>query len=78
MKIQIGDSLFNSCNERIVKTNSHLVTGEKKKNVQNIIDVKEFYNFEEAFNYRIVGFTFYMQCEIENLWQHIKLEKSFN
>ena len=42
MKIQIGDSLFNSCNERIVKTNSHLVTGEKKKNVQNIIDVKNF------------------------------------
>ena len=42
MKIQIGDSLFNSCNERIVKTNSHLVTGEKKKNVQNITDVKNF------------------------------------
>ena len=26
-KIEIDDSLFNSCNERIVKTNSYLVTG---------------------------------------------------
>ena len=26
----------------IVKTNSYLVIGEKKKNIQNIIDVKNF------------------------------------
>ena len=41
-KIEIDDSLFNSCNERIVKTNSYLVTGQKKKNIQNIIDIKNF------------------------------------
>ena len=41
-KIEIDDSLLSSCNERIVKTNSYLVTGEKKKNIQNIIDVKNF------------------------------------
>ena len=39
-KIEIDDSLLSSCNERIVKTNSYLVTGEKKKNIQNIIDIK--------------------------------------
>ena len=32
---------LNSCNKRIVKTNNYLVTGEKKKNIQNI-DVKNF------------------------------------
>ena len=41
-KIEIDDSLLNSCNERIVKTNSFLITGEKKKNIQNIIDIKNF------------------------------------
>ena len=41
-KIEIDDSLLNSCNRRIVKTNSYLVTGEKKKNIQNIIEIKNF------------------------------------
>ena len=41
-KIEIDDSLWNSCNERIAKTNSYLVTGEKKKNIENIIDIKNF------------------------------------
>ena len=30
-KIEIDDSLLNNCNERIIKTNSYLVIGEKKK-----------------------------------------------
>ena len=32
MKIEIDDSLLNNCNVRIIKTNSYLVIGEKKKN----------------------------------------------
>ena len=39
-KIEIDDSLLNNCNERIAKTKSYLVTGEKKKNIKNIIDIK--------------------------------------
>ena len=38
----MNDSLLNSCNERIVKTNSYLVTSEKKKNIRNIIDINNF------------------------------------
>ena len=41
-KIEIDDSLLNNCNERIAKTKSYLVTGEKKKNIKNIIDIKNF------------------------------------
>ena len=41
-KIEIDDSLLNSCNGRIVKTNSYLVTSEKKKNFQNITEIKNF------------------------------------
>ena len=40
-KIEIDDSLLNSCNERIAKTKSYLVIGEKKKNIKNI-DIKNF------------------------------------
>ena len=41
-KIDIDDSLSNRCNGRIIKTNSYLVTGEEKKNIRNIIDIKNF------------------------------------
>ena len=41
-KIEIDDSLLNNCNERIAKTKSYLVKGEKKKNIKNIIDIKNF------------------------------------
>ena len=41
-KIEIDDSLLNSCNERIIKTSSYLISGEKKINIQNIIDIKNF------------------------------------
>ena len=30
-KIEIDDSLLNKCNERIIKTNSYLVIGDKMK-----------------------------------------------
>ena len=41
-KIEIDDSLLNSCNERIIKTSRYLISGEKKINIQNIIDIKNF------------------------------------
>ena len=41
-KIDIDDSLSNRCNGRIIKTNSYLVTSEEKKNIRNIIDIKNF------------------------------------
>ena len=47
MKIEIDDSLLNSCKERIVKTCICLVTNEKKKNIQNIIDIKNFSTLEK-------------------------------
>ena len=42
MKIKIDGSLLNRRDEKIVKTNSYLVTSEKKKNIQNIIGIKNF------------------------------------
>ena len=41
-KKEIDDSLLNSCNERIIKTSRYLISGEKKINIQNIIDIKNF------------------------------------
>ena len=41
-KIDTDDSFLNSCNGRIIKTNSYLVTDEKKKNIWNTTDIKNF------------------------------------
>ena len=41
-KIDTDDSFLNSCNGRIIKTNSYLVTDEKKKNICNTTDIKNF------------------------------------
>ena len=41
-KIEIDHSFLNSCDKRIVKIDSYLVTSKKKKNIQNITDKKNF------------------------------------
>ena len=65
-KIEIDDSPSNSCDKRIIKINIYLVTSEKKKNIQNIIDLNNFKHFKEALNYYIVGFTLLKKCEVKN------------
>ena len=65
-KIEIDDFLLNSCNKRIVKTNSYLVTGAKKKNIQNIIDIKNFSTLK-----KLLIITSWVLCFIQNVKSRI-------
>ena len=65
-KIKIDGSLLNRRDERIVKTNSYLVTSEKKKNIQKIVDIKNFSTLKKLLiiTWWVLRFTCNMKSKI--------------